>query len=276
VDGAGLLDFFRKRTFPEPDPKHLDRLLRQLGDPAFRTREKAHQELIRLGANCLGALRGAEEGASDEVRRRVLDIRRHIERRADPAAEAAAARLVALRKPAGAAAVLLNFLPFAADEAVVDEICKALPAVTLHEGKPDPAVRAALKDKLAVKRGAAGAALIKAGPGDELPAARALLDDPAPSVQLRVALALVRERREKPAVGKLIALLEQLPPEQLWPAEELLIRIAGDKAPQSRSAPTSPAGRSAIRPGKPGGPRPPATSTWRRSRWTGPSSATRW
>jgi hypothetical protein len=232
VDGPGLLDYFRKRTYPEPDPKRLDTLIRQLGDRSFRVREKAHRELISLGANCLTALRVAEQGDDHEVRRRVLDIRKHIERRADPVAESAAARLIALRKPDGAAAVLLNFLPFAADDAVVDEICKALPAVTLPNGKPDPAVLAALKDKLAVKRGVAGAALIKAGSRGQLPAARALLNDPVPAVQLRVALALVRELREKAAVAKLIAVLEELPPEQLWPAEELLIRIAGEKAPQ--------------------------------------------
>jgi hypothetical protein len=161
-------------------------------------------------------------------------------------AEAAAARLVALRKPAGAAAVLLNFLPFAADGAVVDEICKSLPAVALHGGKPDPAVLAALKDRLAIKRGAAGAALVKAGARNELPAVRALLDDPAPAVRLRVALALVRELRDKAAVARLIAVLEELPPEQLWPAEELLIRIAGDKAPQV-SLGTDAAGRQKCR-----------------------------
>jgi hypothetical protein len=246
VDGPGLLDFFRKRTHPEPDPKRLEALLRQLGDHAFRVREQAHQELIRLGANCLGALHDAEQGGNEEVRRRVRDIRKHIERRADPAAESAAARLIALRKPAGGAAILLNFLPFAADDAVVDEICKALPAVTLHDGKPDLAVLAALKDKLAVKRGAAGAALVTAGAKGDLPAARALLNDPAPAVQLRVALALVRELREKDAVAKLIGVLEQLPPEQLWPAEELLIRLAGDKAP-AVSLGTDPAGRQKCR-----------------------------
>src|SRR5262249_40360863 len=42
-----------------------------------------------------------------------------------------------------------------------------------------------------------------------------------------------REKREKGAVETLIGTLGHLPPEQLWPAEELLIRIAGEKAPQT-------------------------------------------
>jgi hypothetical protein len=147
-------------------------------------------------------------------------------------AEAAAARLLAVRKPAGAAGVLLDFLPFAADDSAADEICQALPAVALRDGTPEPAVLAALKDKLPLKRAAAGAALIQAGAAKELPAARALLKDPAPLVRLRVAHALVTARRDKEAVGQLIAALGELPPEQLWQAEELLIRIAGAKAPQ--------------------------------------------
>ena len=232
VDGPGLLEYFRKRTYPEVNPKHVETLLTQLGAAAFRAREKAHAELIGLGASCLAQLRVAEQSANHEVRRRALDIRRRIERKSDTVAEAAAARLVAVRKPAGAAPVLLDFLPFAADDAAVDEICQALPAVARSGGKAEPAVLAALKDKLAIKRAAAGVALIKAGAAEELPAVRALLQDAEPLVQVRIAHALVTKRHEKEPVAKLIAALGQLPPEQLWQAEELLIRLAGEKAPQ--------------------------------------------
>ncbi len=232
IDSPGLLEFFRKRTFPEADPKRLQTLLRQLGDRSFGVREKARAQLIELGPSCMVALREAEQSRDHEVRRRALDIRTRIERKADPIAECAAARLLAARKPEQAAAVLLSFLPFAADDAVIEEVCRALPAVAVRSGKPEPVVVEALKDKLAVKRAAAGAALVKAGAADQLPAARALLKDRELTVRLRVAIALVADRREPGAVDTLIAALEHLPPDQLWPAEEVLIRIAGDKAPQ--------------------------------------------
>src|SRR5947209_3208015 len=86
VDGPGLLEFFRKRTFLDADPKKLQALIRQLGDPSFRVREKAREQLIGLGASCTAAVREAEQSRDHEVRRRALDIRKRIERKADPIA----------------------------------------------------------------------------------------------------------------------------------------------------------------------------------------------
>jgi hypothetical protein len=232
VDPASLLDYLQKRTYPEPDPKRLDALVRQLGGGSFRLRERAHAELLALGNSALATLREAERSRDFEVQRRALAIRRAIEKRADPITEAAVARLLAARKPAGAAGVLLAFLPFAADDSVREEVHRALPAVAVRGGRPEAALVAALKDRAAVKRAAAGSALVCVGAAAQLPAVRALLQDPDPAVRLRVALALVTERRDKDAVGKLIDALEHLPPERLWAAETLLIRIAGARAPQ--------------------------------------------
>ncbi len=57
-----------------------------------------------------------------------------------------------------------------------------------------------------------------------------LLRDPGPLVRQRVALALV-EAREKAAVPVLIALLKELPPAEAERVEEMLILLAGDRAP---------------------------------------------
>src|SRR5947209_4641300 len=86
------------------------------------------------------------------------------ERDADaPALLAAAARTLGARKPAGAAEVLLDYLPNAPGEGVVDEVCGALAAVALSGGKPDPALLKALDDKLPARRAAAAVALVRAG-----------------------------------------------------------------------------------------------------------------
>ncbi len=232
IDANGLLQYFRKRTFREPDPKKLDQFVSDLGAQSFAAREKAYAGLIALGPSGLPAVRLAETSKDDEVRRRATNIRQEIEQKADPVIQAAVARLIAVRKPAGAAQVLVDYLPFAADESVVEELCRALPAVTVRDGKPEPAVVASLKDKLPIKRGAAGAALVKAGVEGQLPAARLLLKDPDQAVRLRVALALVTDQRDRTAIEPLIATLAHLSPEHLWPAEEILIRLAGEKAPQ--------------------------------------------
>src|SRR5262249_40926590 len=60
---------------------------------------------------------------------------------------------------------------------------------------------------------------------------RKLLGDPEPLVRLKVALALALVK-EKEAIPVLIALLGELSPEQAWPAEDLLLRLAGEQAPQ--------------------------------------------
>jgi hypothetical protein len=68
----------------------------------------------------------------------------------------AAIRLLGLRKPEGAAEVLLNYLP-SADAEVAREARAALFAMAMRHGKPDPVLVRALEDKDARRREAAAA-----------------------------------------------------------------------------------------------------------------------
>ena len=65
---------------------------------------------------------------------------RQLEKSNDVALVLAAARLTAVRKPAGAAEVLLAFLPNTADELVIEEIQTTLAATAVCDGKPEPAL----------------------------------------------------------------------------------------------------------------------------------------
>lgn len=230
VDGPALLDYFKKRTYPEADPQEMVRLIRALGDEEFPVREKAYDRLLVLGAGALSGIKEAEKHKDPEVNRRAEELRQRIEAKADPNVQAATARLIARLKPAGSADVLLHYVPFAADQQVTDEICKALGAVALVDGKAEPIVLKSLEDKVSVKRGAAGEALARAKATDQLPNVLKLLKDSDPGVRLRVALALV-PLKERAVLPVLIDALGQLNPEQLWPVEEILVRLAGDKAP---------------------------------------------
>jgi HEAT repeats len=230
IDGPALLDYFKKRTFPEADAKEMAALIKQLGDEEFVVREKAYDRLMTLGVGALVGIKEAAKSKDAEVSRRADDILHHIESKADPAVQIATTRLIALGKPAGAGQVLLNYLPFAADSQVTDEICKALAAVAVVNGKADPVVVKSLTDKIPVKRGAAGEALARAKVGDELPTVRKLLKDPDPSVRLRVGLALV-PLKEKEVLPVLVDCLAYLNPDQLWPVEEILVKLAGEKSP---------------------------------------------
>jgi outer membrane protein assembly factor BamB len=70
---------------------------------------------------------------------------------------------------------------------------------------------------------------------DTLPALRKLLHDADASVRLPTALALVR-LKEKDAVPTLIDLLADLPRTRHAPIEDVLERLAGDKAPEGLAA----------------------------------------
>src|SRR6185437_2719234 len=91
----------------------------------------------------------------------------------------------------------------------------------------------ALEDKVGVRRAAAAVALCKGNAADELPAVRKLLRDADITVRLKIAVALA-ERGEKNAVPVLIALLAELPLEQVYQVEDLLALLADDKAPTER------------------------------------------
>jgi hypothetical protein len=227
VDGPALLEYFRKHTFKEADPKKVTEFIKELANDEFFVREKAHAGLLALGSGALVGLKEAEKNPNTEASRRAAELRHAIEAKAEPAIQVACARQVARLKPAGAADVLLAYLPFA-DPNVLDDLGKALAAVGKKDGKAEPGLIQALEDRLALKRGVAGQALAQFA--DQQAAVRKLLKDTDASVRLRVALALVYAK-DKEALPALIDVLAELPAEQLWPAEEVLVRLAADKAP---------------------------------------------
>src|SRR5262249_23692886 len=143
---------------------------------------------------------------------------------------AAAARLLAQRRPPQSVEVLLAYLPFAPDENVSDEVRGAIARAGVTKGKPDEALLKALDDRQAVRRSAAAEALALSGGEKERKRARALLKDRDAGVRLRVALALI-EAKENDAVGALIGLLPDVPAEQRGRVEQLLPVLGGEQAP---------------------------------------------
>jgi hypothetical protein len=230
TDGPALLTYFRDRTLSTEEQDRLAAVVAGLGARTYVAREKAMKALQRAGQMARPFLEQALLSHPDpEVIRRADLCLRRLARDPESDRLAAAARSVGRQKPAGAAAVLLGYLPFAPDAGVADEVRHALTATALRDGRPEAVVLADLKDRLAVRRAAAGAALVRAGKTAATPA-RALLKDDDPQVRLPVALALA-EAGAKDAMPVLIELLTTLPPSQRWQAEELLFRVAGEKAP---------------------------------------------
>lgn len=230
-DGPDIVEYFRKRTSKQPDKNVVAALVKQLGDEDFATREKAFVSLMGLGA---GALAGLKEGENDldlEIRKRVADLKVRIDTKAEPILQAAAARVLAKLKTDGTADALMAFLPFASDPMVIDEICKTLGAVAVKEGRVEPVLVKALTDDDATKRGAAGEALARADVKAEMANVKKLLHDKSIDVRFRVSMAMISSK-DKDILPVMIDLMAELSPNQLWPIEEALLRMAGEKAPQ--------------------------------------------
>jgi hypothetical protein len=232
TDGPGLLDYLRKRTLDAAAEAQLKELVQQLGDDSFAKREQASERLVALGLRARPALRRALKDPDLEVRRRAAACLVRIEKDAPASLQVglAVVRVLARRKPEGAAAVLFAYLPSAEDEGLAEEARQALEALARGDGKAIPLLVAGLKDKQAVKRAAAGVVLCRTQALAHLPAVRKLLADPDPAVRLPVALALAATR-DKETVPVLIDLLDRLGPKDHGRVLELLYLLAGDKGP---------------------------------------------
>ncbi len=242
TDDAGLLGFFRQASAADRD---ILALIRQLGDDAFDVREKASASLVGLGPVAVPFLREALRSEDAEIVRRAEGCLKQIGTGTPAALVSAAARLLGRRKPAGAAEVLLAYLPRVAGERSETEIRAALAAVAVRDGRADGVLVKALADKSAERRAAAAAALVRGGARDQLPAARKLLKDREPIVRQETALALAA-LKEPEAIPVLIDLLAVLPRTQSTPVEDALCELALDEAP---ALPTdnSPAAREKYR-----------------------------
>jgi outer membrane protein assembly factor BamB len=235
TDGAALLEFFRQRTEQTALKDRIAKLIRQLGDDSYDVREKASSDLAQIGEPARKQLEKALTDKDPEIARRAEEC---LQR--EPGVGAglamAAARLLAQRKPDGAVKVLLDYLPSAEDESVAEEVRSALAALALKDGKIDPLIFEALVDKNAAKRAAAGVVLARSGGEEHRAAVRKMLEDADPNVRLHVGLTLVSQK-EKDAIPVLIDLLAKLPQEEIWPIEDILYRLAQDKAPTVDSGP---------------------------------------
>jgi hypothetical protein len=230
TDGPALLEFFRARTPTESVLADLAAKVRQLGDRSFRVREKASEQLVAAGQLASPMLREALHDPDLEIVRRAERCLQRIEGHSESPLLLAAARLLAVRRPAETTAVVLDYLPAVDDEVVEAELLTTLGVIGTTDGKLEPRLLAALKDRAPVRRSAAALVLGRSPDRAHHKLAQALLADAHPKVRLRAAQGLI-EGKEKEGIPVLVALLSEAPPALAWQAEELLYRIAGEQAP---------------------------------------------
>jgi hypothetical protein len=229
TDGPALLEFLRQRSLPDDERARIPALVRKLGDDDFGAREQAAALLVKAGRAAVPYLRPALRDRDLEIARGARDCLDRIESASDLALAAAVVRVISDRQPDGADAVLIAYLPSVADDFLEDTIHTATEKLGQRDGKPSAVVSAALKDKEPSRRAAAAHVLARHCPAERPKVVKLLTDEDA-RVRFHAATALARAG-EKKAVPVLVALLVDAPEEQAWRVEDLLLRIAGDKAP---------------------------------------------
>ena len=225
IDDKAILDRIRNATLTEALREKVQKFVKQLADDDFDVREQASAGLVDAGSAAVPLLLQACKDGDAEVARRAEACLSQIDKEPGKSNPATTCRVLAARKPAGAADVLLAYRPFAHDDTSAEEIQAALNALAYRDGKPEKALLDALGDKVPVRRAAAAAALAQHESGLQLPDVRKCLQDKDPVVRMPVALAMAR-MRDKEAVSALIDGVVDATPEQIGHAEDLLIRLS--------------------------------------------------
>jgi HEAT repeat protein/outer membrane protein assembly factor BamB len=228
TDGPSLLRFFRDRTLSPEQRAGLAHAVSALADPSWAAREQASADLVRAGRSARALLRAAASDPDPERARRAARCLQRAESAGELSLAAAAARVLADRRPDGAADALLGYLPAAGDEALEETLFEALGAAGVRGGKADPALAAALADAEPLRRAAAASVLGRTPAG--APAVRPLLRDADARVRYEAAAALVRGG-DRDAVPALVGLLGEGPLPLAWQAQEVLGRAAGERWP---------------------------------------------
>jgi HEAT repeat protein len=231
VDGPALLAEFRSRTLSDAELERARSLLTQLGSDSVEVSDAALTALDEMGDRVAPLLRRAANGRgriAEQARVGLQEIARNQLR----PLPSAAGRLLALRRPAGSLEALLAYLPCADSDDAEASLAALLPDLGIRDKIPEPALLAALNDRLSLRRAAAAEAICAGKAINHLSAVRTLLNDRDADVRRRAALALV-DVHDEAAIPALIDLLAVHPSVQrATEVEEMLCRIAGEHAPE--------------------------------------------
>jgi hypothetical protein len=231
TDGPALVRFLKQRLKPETDREQIKKLIASLGDEAFQVRLQASQAIIAIGPTALPMLKEALKSPDVEVVKRADDCIKAIEKLSAPGLVSAVMRLLAAKHPDQALPLLLEYLPKAEDPILVDEIARSLARAGVRDGKPDPALVKALTDPSPLLRGVAAEAIGRGAGAANRAEVRTLADkDPDKTVRFRAAVGLIAGR-DREGVAALLRLLPDSPADQTWMIEDVLVRVAGEKAP---------------------------------------------
>jgi HEAT repeat protein len=223
-----LLTFFSNRPLAPSERSRVERLIRDLGDSAFRTRAGAADDLERIGPRIAGMLRRYSHDPDTEIASRCRQLLQRLLPQTKVTLVADGLRRLGRSKNPEIVRVLMAYLPDAETDALANEVQRILSEIGIHDSKANAVLVEALTDALPEKRHVAG--ILLAPLEEHRPAVRKLLDDPSSRVRLPVAHALLGQG-EKAAIPVLIHLLPSLEPIEAWPVLDELYRVGGFHTP---------------------------------------------
>ncbi len=229
-DGLALVAFFRERTLSATEQDRLAKMVRQLGHDEFVSREQASATLVRAGRAALPYLKSAVDDPDLEIAHRARECLEKIGLSSTSPLILAATRVILERRPPETVEVLLGYLPYSEEEMVEDALLAALRQSAFRDGKLDPALTAALGDRIALRRAAAAQILGRQARAEDRQPVLRLLTDTDPRVRFEAAAALAGAG-ERSAVPVLTSLLSDAPLPLAWQAEDLLYRLIVETSP---------------------------------------------
>jgi HEAT repeat protein len=191
TDNSALLAYLQARTLKEEDRVRIERLVQDLDSSKYTVRENATKALKQLARPALPFLKKALKNSPLEVAQRAEKCIKEISARAAVEPIADVARLLALREVPGASDVLLNYLPFADDPYLEEEVLTNLGKLTVRDGKIDPLLMGALKDGLPEKRAAAVYVIAQRADMSQRELVRQMLGDADPQTHNYAASGLI-------------------------------------------------------------------------------------
>lgn len=238
-DPRSLIEYLKARTLTDADQNTIREVIKKFGADDFEARLKATEEVEKFGPAAIGPLKAAERDPDPEVAYRARETLMRMEKVPHSQVAAAAVRALVKLKPKEAAAVLVGFLPMADSDDVAEEIRTALVELAEADGKPEPALVAALSDKSVVRRSAAYVALAEGPDGKGVKGAYPLVKaavrkETDADAKFLGLWSLLMTTRQKEFVPDLIDMIPKLPRGRIWQLEEFLLQLAGKEKPDAK------------------------------------------
>ena len=231
-DESAIVEYLKKQSPEDPEKTLLQirSLIRKLGDESFAVRENASEELIHLGLPAIPELKQALKSSDHEVRYRATHCLEQLQSDNLHRLHLAMVRILAENPSKAAADSLLDFLPFAGEENLTDEIFESL-VTQAKKGEPGmTSLINGLRSRSPVKRGKAAEILGLAGAVGQKDRLRQLLEDPSAKARFGAALGLVY-LKDRNAVSILIGLVDSVSEDDAKKIEDILLTLSEGNAP---------------------------------------------